>query len=90
MLTLCSVSASNVYHDKVHLSVLVPVHSSYAIRRGAGGEFKMRAKSAIAIVDKNGNSVGRKIDRSQIRDMVAIEIGGNELRWFRTDRITLS
>lgn len=52
-----------VYDDKVHLSVLIPVHCGYANRRGAGGEIQVRTKSAIAIVDENGNSVGVGINR---------------------------
>jgi hypothetical protein len=62
MLTLCSVSAST-FTTTIHLSILVPIHRSHAVWPGAGSEIQVRAKSAISVVDQDGNSIDVCIDR---------------------------
>src|ERR1051326_4007489 len=80
---------SAVHNHKVHLAILVPVHGSQINGRGTSGEVNVRAESAIAIVNQNGDSIGAVIDCGEIRNVVSIKVGHNKLGRSGSDGITL-
>ncbi len=86
---MCAVSAPVLDDHQVHLSVLVPVHRGYGQRRRTGSEIQVRAESAIAVVDQNGDGVGVAVYRGDVRNMVAIKVSHNNLAGQSTGWVTL-
>src|SRR5579862_849564 len=76
-------------HHQVHLAIFVPVHRGQSHGRRTSGIFRVRAKRAITVVNEDGNSIGTGIDRSQVGNMVAVEICLDDLICSSSDRIGL-